>query len=156
MREAHPFAMATVDERPRCGWVGAWNALRAGAIALAIFAAGCATAPASDDYTLSRQVEAARTAAEHEALAQQYDDRAARARRQAEQHRALLASYEHGPQYRWIDRVGTPTGMRAMPRHCEQLIRNAEDDARIYTEMAEQHRQWAKQPPGADDELEER
>lgn len=103
----------------------------AGAIALAMLAAGCATAPTGGDDALARQIEAARTPAEHEAVAQEFDRQAARAREQAEQH-------------------------RAMPRHCEQLIRNAEDDARIYAEMAEQHRQWAKQPPGPDNELEER
>lgn len=124
------------------GSVKGWQTLAAAA--LTMFAVGCATAPNGDAPALVGQVEAARTPAEHEALAQEYDRQASRAREQAEQHRALLSTYRRGTEYRWVDRAGFPGGMRAMPRHCEQLIRNDEEDARIYAEMAEQHRQWVR------------
>lgn len=133
------------------------SAVSATALALGILAAGCAATPSGEPApALSPQIEAARTPADHEALAQEYERRAAQARAEAEQHRALLAAYKRGTQYRWIDRVGpagsVSTGMPAMPRHCEQLVRNDEDSARIYSEMAHQHREWARQAPSGEPE----
>lgn len=123
------------------------SAAAAAVLALGLLAAGCAATPSGEPAALSPQVEAARTPTEHEALAQQYERRAAQARTEADQHRALAASYKRGTQYRWVDRVGPRSGMPAMPRHCEQLVRNDEDTARIYSEMAQQHREWARQAP---------
>lgn len=119
--------------------------------ALSLFLAGCAARGDRTEVTLSQQVEHATSRADHEALAQRYDAKAEASRREAADHRALLASYSAGTQYRWVDRLGPPNGMRAMPQHCEQLIRNAEEDARIYSEIADTHRalarQAADQPP---------
>lgn len=122
-----------------------------GALAIAaLLAAGCAATPPAPPVPLSQQVESAQSPADHRALAQRYEQEAEEARKRARDHRALLASYQRGPQYRWIDRVGpagsTATGMPAMPRHCETLARNDEEAARTYSEMAAQHRRWAQQP----------
>lgn len=103
---------------------------------------GCAAVPAR--VSLVDQVERSRSPSEHLALAQEYDLLASRARTEIESHRALLDAYSESTEYRWVDRVGTPTGMRAMPRHCEQLIRIHEEVARIYSQMADEHRQWAR------------
>lgn len=88
----------------------------------------------------SAQIEAARSEADHNALATRFEHEAQRARTEAQEHRAQGTAYEKGPQYRWIDVVGIDTGMPAMPRHCELLARNAEERARLYSEMAQQHR----------------
>lgn len=88
----------------------------------------------------SAQIEAARSEEDHNALATRFEHEAQRARTEAREHRALGTAYEKGPQYRWIDVVGVDTGMPAMPRHCELLARNAEERARLYSEMAQQHR----------------
>ena len=111
---------------------------------LILFLAGCAARGERTD-ALAQQVEHATTAADHEALAERYDAKAEASRREAAEHRALLASYSAGTQYRWVDRAGTANGMRAMPRQCEQLIRNAEENARIYAEIADTHRALARQ-----------
>lgn len=118
-------------------------------LALGMLAAGCASVPSDGARALplSQQIESARTPTEHDAIARKYDQQAAQARTRVDEHRAIYAAYQRGPQYRWIDRVGVDTGMPAMPRHCEQLIRNDEEAVRIYSEMAQQHRHWAQQPP---------
>lgn len=116
------------------------------AAGLVFLIAGCAMRGGeSAQTTLAQRVEHATTRADHEALAQQYDAKAEMSRREAAEHRTLLTSYAASTEYRWIDRVGSPGGMRAMPRHCEQLIRNAEDDARVYAEMADTHRALARE-----------
>lgn len=122
--------------------------------AAAVLGTACATTQLSGGTPapLAQQVAAARTAADHEALADRYERDAAMARARAQDHRVLSQSYRSGPQYPqspWIDRVGpassSATGMPPMPQHCEALAQRADADARSYTEMAEQHRALARQ-----------
>lgn len=73
-------------------------------LAAALLATGCATTPqGQSSFALPQQVEAALSPADHEALALRYEQEATEARTRAEEHRALLASYQSGPQYRCID-----------------------------------------------------
>lgn len=126
----------------------------AAVFAAAVLGTACATTRPSGGTPagLAQQVAAARTAADHEALADRYERDAAMAKARAQDHRALSQSYQSGVQYPqspWIDRVGpassSATGMPPMPQHCEALAERADADARTYTEMAEQHRALARQ-----------
>jgi len=129
------------------------RAIGAAALFAAVLGTACATTqPSGDPAPLAQQVVAARTAADHQVLAERYERDAALARAKAQDHRALSQSYRSGPQYPqspWIDRVGpagsSATGMPPMPQHCEALAQRADADARTYTEMAEQHRALARQ-----------
>lgn len=123
---------------------------------VALVVAGCAAGPASyASRPLPDQVLAAQTAADHEKLALRYEEEAASARVRAADHRKLGKSYLEGRQYPqspWLDRVGpagsTSTGMPPMPQHCEQLAQRADEDAKTFSEMAQQHRALAKRLGG--------
>jgi hypothetical protein len=85
------------------------------------------------------EIEKAGTAAEHEAIAEEYAQEAARLRGEVAKHQQMLRSYKRKPSYR-------KQGQRkeaGMEEHCEQLIEQygkAADDAEA---LARQHRQLA-------------
>lgn len=115
---------------------------------LLALAAGCASMPPSTPAIPSpAQAEAARTPEQHEALAMRFEQEARRLVAEAKQHRELGAAYQRGPQYQWINIVGLDASTPALLRHCEQLARNAEEAARTYSAMAQEHRRLALGPP---------
>lgn len=122
----------------------------AAALSLALTAAvpglgGCATAaPAAAGASLAQRVQTARNPADHQAIASEYERLAAEARERAASHRAALAVYQHGAQYRGpASRDGTGAAL-TMPAHCEELINSEDELARGYTAMAQEHRRLAR------------
>jgi len=109
---------------------------------------GCGASPPRDDqpFAIPERIEAAKTPAAHEDLANYYDEQAALARAQADKHRAMKKSYELSP---FAHRYQKGGHIAVMEPHCDSLIRNAEEAAKTYGEMAEEHRQLAKELGGA-------
>ena len=118
------------------------------ALTVALATGGCATTLGGADraFVIPAEIEAADSRSEHERLAAQYDELSASARRQAEAHRGMLKSYQSST---FAHRYQKPGHIPVMERHCEELITNADEAARVYSEMAAQHREWAKDAPEA-------
>ena len=113
--------------------------LTAFAIAAAMFIAApptwraCAEMAGSD---MADMVKNAKTAADHEALAAQYDKAAADAKEHAAMHRQMAQSYKSN--------LGKGTGASAMPQHCANLSKSFEQEAAMYQKMAATEREEAK------------
>ena len=97
-----------------------------------------ASAPAAD---VAQQVQAAKSAADHEALAAEYDRQAAAARASAAEHKKMAAAYRGVPAMA----TGKGTGVSAMPQHCEALVASYEKQAETLAAMAATERELAKQ-----------
>src|SRR5262245_58471496 len=85
-------------------------------------------------------VSAAKTAADHEALAAQYDKDAADAKAKAAEHTKMAAAYRGQPAVTG----GKTIGVSAMHEHCENLAKSNEQQAQMYTAMAAAERALAK------------
>lgn len=94
--------------------------------------------PAAD---LAHQVQSAKTAADHQALAQEYDRQAAAARASAAEHKKMAEAYKGVP----AAASGKGSGVSAMPQHCEALVANYEKQAETLAAMAATERELAKQ-----------
>lgn len=91
-------------------------------------------APAADD--IDEMLANAKTAADHEGIAAYYDKEAAAAKEKADLHRRMLAI---------VKKQGGPGIAKwHMDRHCERLIKQYDDSAQMYTEMAHAHREMAR------------
>ncbi|MBP9592696.1 MAG: hypothetical protein KBE42_11525 [Steroidobacteraceae bacterium] len=83
----------------------------------------------------SDQISAARTAADHEAIAAEYDAEAAAAEKKAAAHAMMAKTYRAG---------GSPKGNpQAMVAHCDRLVSQYEAAAKEYRALASEHRQMA-------------
>jgi hypothetical protein len=85
---------------------------------------------------MAEMVKNAKTAADHEALAAQYDKAAADAKEHAATHRQMAQSYKSN--------LGRGTGASAMPQHCANLSKSFEQEAAMYQKMAATEREEAK------------
>lgn len=114
--------------------------LMAGLLGLTV--AGCTTTPKQEDrmFVVPEKVEAAKTPEDNEALARYYEEQAAAARLQGDKHRELLKTYQYST---FAHRYQKGGHIPVMERHCEALIGNSEEAARIYSEMAAEHRRLA-------------
>lgn len=92
--------------------------------------------PAVADVT-EAQIAAARTPADHEAIAKAYDADAAAAEDMASKHQAMGRAYRSagGPK---------KTGPNPMERHCERLVKSYTDAAADYRALAAEHRSMAQ------------
>lgn len=97
-------------------------------------------AGAADDAGIMERVQSAKTAADHESLAQLYDTQAADATAKAAEHRKM------GQAYKGLSGTATGKGYAtsAMPQHCEALAKDFDSEAKNFKAMAEAHRQLAK------------
>ena len=111
----------------------------AAALAAASLVAACATGPGPDLDYHRQQIEAARTRADHEKLAQEYKLQEAQARRNAAVERQRAASY-----LRWglAGRQETAVGLA---NHCKALAEQYERAAAEYAAVALLHQQLAAQ-----------
>ena len=109
--------------------------LSAGALA-ALLALAPMPARAADCSDLETKIAAAKTAADHEAIAACYDDMAKEAQAKATEHKKMGAAYR---------KAGGPVlGKFALPQHCDHFTKTFTDEAKSYEEMAKAHRQMAK------------
>ncbi len=94
------------------------------------------TLPAVADVT-EAQIAAAKTPADHEAIAKSYDADAAAAQAEASKHEAMARAYgtAGGPK---------KTGPNSMVRHCERLVKSYTDAAADYRALAAEHRSMAQ------------
>ncbi len=110
-------------------------------IALAALVAAMIVRPtfearAADCSDLDGKIAAAKTAADHDAIAACYDDMAKEAQAKADEHKKMGAAYrkEQGPA----------AGKFNLPQHCDSFVKIYTNEAKTYEEMAKAHRQMAK------------
>ena len=103
-------------------------------VGLCVFAPGLVSAAPPADVTPA-QVNAARTAADHEAIAASYDAEASAAEEKAKGHDMMAKAYRGG---------GSPkSSPLAMVSHCESLASDYRSAAKEYRLLAEEHRKLA-------------
>jgi hypothetical protein len=109
------------------------------AISLLIVAAlsGCAGLSTAPSPALQQQTEAARSRADHEALAKYYDAEIAKARTSAAEHRQVARTYQASP--------AIVRGGGSMSAHCNAIAGSYGGIAAQFEGMACSHRQMAEQ-----------
>lgn len=105
-------------------------------LTLGLFVACAETNPHSMDMT--KTVQNAKTAADHEALAKHYDEMADEMQVKVDEHKKLLALYQSEP-YLYPYEKQTPP----MTLHCQNLINAYESAVKANREMAKMHRELA-------------
>ena len=105
-------------------------------VAAAALALPTIQARAADCSGLDAKIGAAKTAADHEAIASCYDDLSKDAQAKADQHKAMGAAYRK--------EGGHAVGKLGLPQHCDQFTRTFTNEAKMYGDMAKAHRQMAK------------
>jgi hypothetical protein len=93
---------------------------------------------AAEPASMDALVSGAKTAADHQALASRYDQEAAQAKAKAAEHRHM------GQTYKSYSGGKGGLGGSSMPRHCENLAKSFDEQARMYETMAATERQLAK------------
>jgi len=107
--------------------------------ALAIMLAMAAgQAQAADCSGLDAKISAAKTAADHEAIAACYEDMAKAAQAKADEHKTMAKAYS-------MSSIGNPHATKAhFHEHCESLVRIYGSEAKEDDALAKMHRQMAK------------
>jgi len=107
------------------------------ALLLSAVLAGCATGPQPPAPDLVQQIAAAKTPADHVALATRFEQEAAAARENATRHELMGNTYKASP----YDKGGKDATMRA---HCNQLAKSFQSSAAEYDAMAAAHRTFGQ------------
>ena len=89
------------------------------------------------ELTIDRQVEIAQSIADHEAVAQRFDQEAAQFDRQAAEHERLAEHYKRGLGF------GPKENSASLASHCDRLAKNLKASATEAREMARMHRDIA-------------
>jgi hypothetical protein len=115
--------------------------MRTGILLVTAFAAVLALptmqAHAADCGGLDAKIGAAKTAAEHEAIAACYADMAKDAQAKVAEHEKMAKAYS-------MSGVGNQATKTHFHQHCEALIRSYGAEAKEYTALAAAHRDMAK------------
>jgi hypothetical protein len=91
--------------------------------------------PAAAEVT-EAQIAAARTPADHEAIAKAFEEDAATADAKAKEHEAMALTYRSAG--------GPKSNTNSMVRHCKRLVKDYTDAAADYRALAAEHRGMAK------------
>lgn len=102
----------------------------------AVLALGLVTPLAAAAEVTEAQIAAARTVADHEAIAKAYEANAATADVKAREHEAMARVYR--------STGGPKSNTNSMVRHCERLVKDYTDAAADYRALATEHRGMAK------------
>ncbi|MGH8134728.1 MAG: hypothetical protein ACRER4_00135 [Steroidobacteraceae bacterium] len=94
---------------------------------------GAATVATGETVTQA-QIEAATTVAQHEAIAQSYEQEAAASEKKAESHAKMAQTYRLGPN---------KAPGASMANHCERIEKDLRSAASEYRMLAKEHREMA-------------
>jgi hypothetical protein len=94
-------------------------------------------AVAAQDVDIDKMIATAKTAADHQAIADYYKQEAKEAQDQAEKHKKMAQEYGMAS----IGRQATKTHFH---QHCEALVRDYESAAKEYNDLAKMHEEMAK------------
>ena len=102
-------------------------------IALLVFPSRAAPA---DCTALDKKIAAAKTAADHEAIAACFDDKAKAAQAGVDEHTKMAEAYRQFG--------GAPVEKLGLPTYCDAFVRTLDAVAKTYEKMAAAHRELAK------------
>lgn len=105
------------------------------AVAAALAAAPAQRAVAADDADIAAKIAAAKTPADHDAIAAYYEAQAADLRAKIEMHKKMGADYKKLPHNNKVH----------FDKHCDALIRDYTAAAKEYDALAKAHHEMAKQ-----------
>jgi cbb3-type cytochrome oxidase cytochrome c subunit len=94
-------------------------------------------AVAAQDVDIDKLIATAKTAADHQAIADYYKEQAKEAQAQADKHKKMAQEYSMSS----IGRQATKTHFH---EHCEALVRDYESAAKEYDGLAKAHEEMAK------------
>ena len=92
--------------------------------------------PAEEQMDMEKKISSAKTAADHEAIAAEYESEAAAAKAKAAEHRKMAESYK--------ELGGAAIGKLHLDEHCERLVKSYEKEAMEDEALAKAHREMAK------------
>ena len=91
----------------------------------------------AQDVDIDKMIASAKTASDHQAIADYYKQQAKEAQEQADRHKKMAQEYGMAS----IGRQATKTHFH---QHCEALVRNYESAAKEYNDLAKMHEEMAK------------
>ncbi len=101
---------------------------------LATFALIGAASGSTGETVTQAQIEAATTAAQHEAIAKSYEQEAAASEKKADSHAKMAQTYRLGP---------SKMSAESMANHCSRIEQDFRSAAAEYRLMAAEHRKMA-------------
>lgn len=107
------------------------------ALLVAVLAVPTMQARAADCSGLDAKISAAKTVADHEAIAACYDAMAKDAQAKADEHKKMAQAYS-------MSSIGTQATKTHFHQHCESLVGIYESEAKEYTALAKAHEDMAK------------
>jgi hypothetical protein len=93
----------------------------------------------NQEISTEHQLEMAKTAADHEAIAKRFEDEAAQLEKQATEHERLAKRYRGGMG------IGPKTNAESLASHCDGMVKNLRASAQDAREMARIHHDIAQQ-----------
>src|SRR5215468_3378974 len=94
-------------------------------------------AVAAQDVDIDKMIATAKTAADHQAIADYYKQEAKEAQEQADKHKKMAQQYS-------MSSIGTQATKTHFHEHCEALVRNYDAAAKEYNDLAKMHEEMAK------------
>ena len=113
--------------------------LRVGVVMLALTAGllvPAYRAGAAQDVDIDKMIASAKTASDHQAIADYYKQQAKEAQEQADRHKKMAQEYSMAS----VGRQATKTHFH---QHCEALVRSYESAAKEYNDLAKMHEDMA-------------
>ena len=92
---------------------------------------------AAQDMDIDKMIATAKTAADHQAIADYYKQEAKEAQQQADKHKKMAQDYG-------MASIGTQATKTHFHQHCEGLVRSYESAAKEYNDLAKMHEEMAK------------
>jgi len=92
---------------------------------------------AAQDVDIDKMIATAKTAADHQAIADYYKQQAKEAQEQADRHKKMAQDYG-------MASIGKQATKTHFHQHCEALVRSYESAAKEYNDLAKMHQEMAK------------
>jgi hypothetical protein len=94
-------------------------------------------AAAAEDVDIDKMIATAKTAADHQAIADYYKQQAKEAQAQADRHKKMAQAYS-------MTSIGTQATKNHFHMHCEAMVRDYTSAANEYNALAKMHEDMAK------------
>ena len=103
---------------------------------IAAFAAPTFQAAAADETNIDKMIATAKTASDHEAIANYYKQQATEARSKADTHKKMAEQYS-------MSGIGNQATKTHFHQHCEALVRSYQTQANEFDALAKAHQDMA-------------
>ena len=101
-----------------------------------VLAVPTSRAVAAEEMSIEKMIATAKTASDHEAIANYYKQQAAEARSKADMHKKMAEQYS-------MSGIGNQATKTHFHQHCEALVRSYQTEANEYDALAKAHQDMA-------------